>query len=287
MAPRDLTLDLPTCGLTLRGLQWQGTGTPILALHGWLDNAASFVTLAPELGGRPVVAVDFPGHGLSDHMPAGGLYHFVDGVFVIHEIIRALNWPSYVLLGHSMGGATSSLYATSAPEALNALVLIEGLGPLSAPAGETHARFVKHLAMRASLPDKELPRYRAIDDAVRARTIATGIQGAVIRPVVERGLKEWQGGYTWRTDPRLMIPSPMRFMEEQIQDLFAHIEAPTFHVVADRGIVTEKGPFPSTQRETWVKNLTTARLDGGHHVHLERPREVGTLILDFLTANGL
>lgn len=287
MTPRDMNLHLPVCGLTLRGLQWEGTGTPILALHGWLDNAASFATLAPELVGRPVVALDFPGHGHSDHIPPGGLYHFIDGVFVIHEIISALGWPSYILLGHSMGGATASLYATYARESLRALILIEGLGPLAAPATETHARFIKHLDMRAMLGTKELPRYRSIDDAVRARTIATGIQGAVIRSVVERGLKDWEGGFTWRSDPRLTIPSPTRLTEDQIENLFGNLRVPTLHVTATKGIVTDKGPFPTPHREAWVQNLTAAQLEGGHHVHLERPREVAALMREFLTANKL
>ena len=47
----------------LRGLRWGRPGnTPILALHGWLDNAASFSRLAPLLLDVDVVAIDLPGH---------------------------------------------------------------------------------------------------------------------------------------------------------------------------------------------------------------------------------
>ena len=42
-------------------------GIPTLALHGWLDNAASFEPIAPLLEQCHLVAVDLPGHGLSDH----------------------------------------------------------------------------------------------------------------------------------------------------------------------------------------------------------------------------
>ena len=44
---------------------------PILALHGWLDNAASFARLAPLLKEYYVISIDFPGHGKSDHYPFG------------------------------------------------------------------------------------------------------------------------------------------------------------------------------------------------------------------------
>ena len=43
-------------GQELAGLQWPGEGEPVLALHGWLDNAASFQPLAEPLG-HPLVAL--------------------------------------------------------------------------------------------------------------------------------------------------------------------------------------------------------------------------------------
>jgi pimeloyl-ACP methyl ester carboxylesterase len=58
----------------------------ILCLHGWLDNAASFNRLAPLLLDSPssdeqqeqcvqpmeILALDFPGHGLSGHKSVDG-----------------------------------------------------------------------------------------------------------------------------------------------------------------------------------------------------------------------
>ena len=41
--------------------------TPVLCLHGWLDNANSFLPLAAAMSTQSLLAVDFAGHGLSSH----------------------------------------------------------------------------------------------------------------------------------------------------------------------------------------------------------------------------
>jgi pimeloyl-ACP methyl ester carboxylesterase len=46
-------------------------GLPVIALHGWLDNANSFARLAPRLKGLRIIALDMAGHGHSGHRPAG------------------------------------------------------------------------------------------------------------------------------------------------------------------------------------------------------------------------
>ena len=83
---RELTLDLPHLRLAARA--WGDPSLPpLLALHGWLDNAASFDRLAPLLCEHfHIVALDLPGHGRSGHRPAGTLVgrgvRAVDGGFV-------------------------------------------------------------------------------------------------------------------------------------------------------------------------------------------------------------
>ena len=64
MTGRDVRLLLPNLSLAAR--DWgPAAAPPVLALHGWLDNAASFDRLAPLLDGLRIVALDLPGHGRS------------------------------------------------------------------------------------------------------------------------------------------------------------------------------------------------------------------------------
>jgi len=74
-AVRELELELPH--LRLAAQVWGDPLLPrLLALHGWLDNAASFDRLAPLLCEHfHIVALDLPGHGRSGHRPPGTWYH--------------------------------------------------------------------------------------------------------------------------------------------------------------------------------------------------------------------
>ena len=102
-----------------------------MALHGWLDNGASFLPLAPWLGAFHLVCVDLPGHGHSDHKSTP--YVFVDWLDDLYQITQAAGWQRFILLGHSLGALIASAYAGVFPEQIERLILLEGLGPLSQP----------------------------------------------------------------------------------------------------------------------------------------------------------
>ena len=82
-------------------------GKPLLiALHGWLDNSASFLPLAPHLGDFHLICVDLPGHGHSDHKTTP--YVFVDWLDDLYQIVQEAGWSRFTLLGHSLGALIAS-----------------------------------------------------------------------------------------------------------------------------------------------------------------------------------
>ena len=92
-------LELRTPYLRLAARAWGPLkGIPVLALHGWLDNAASFDALAPLLPDLRLAALDLPGHGQSEQRPPGMHYHFVDFIPDVVTAADALGWKRFALL---------------------------------------------------------------------------------------------------------------------------------------------------------------------------------------------
>lgn len=276
-APREQRIVLPH--LALSAQVWGDDAlSPLLALHGWLDNAGSFALLAPLLARRfRVIALDLPGHGHADHLAPGASYHYLDYVGVVLAAADALQLDRYTLLGHSLGAGIAALAAAAMPERIERLLLIEGLGPLGDDGSHTLQRFRDSLTPR---DDKRKPLrvFRDIEQAVDARSMVSGLPAELARPIVERGLIETEGGWRWRSDPQLTRPSAVRLAEPQIHALLRGIEAPTALLLAQPA--TSYLPSALMQaRAACVADIVTTSMAGGHHLQLEHPQAVAAWAL--------
>jgi pimeloyl-ACP methyl ester carboxylesterase len=265
--------------LTLTAQIWgKPDAPPLLALHGWLDNAGSFAFVAPMLAKHwRVILLELPGHGHSGHLPAGGTYHYLDYVSAVLAAVDALHLQRYSLLGHSLGAGIGSLAAAARPQCIERLYLIEGLGPLGDDGSNTLQRFRDaYVAKSTKSASKRV--FADIDQAISARTLASGLRADLARPIVERGLVEVDDGWRWRSDSRLTRPSPLRMAESQICTLLSGIEAPTSLLLASP--VTPYLPTALMQaRAARVNRITTTHMEGGHHLQLEHPDAVATWLM--------
>jgi len=274
-------------GLPVAGLR-AGTpgGLPVLALHGWLDNAASFLPLAGQLPELDWALLDLPGHGLSGHLPADAAYTMPQAIAQTLAIMDALGWARCVLLGHSMGAAIASLTAAVAPQRVRALVCIEALGGLAAPADETVTRLRAHLAALAALGDKQLRVFADLAAPVRARMQANQLSESSARLLVERGVRPVAGGWSWCSDPRLMLPTAVRMTEPQVRDVVAAIECPAQVIYA----TPAQAYFPEPERSQRAALLRRGRLHtlpGHHHLHMDQPEAVAALVRKFLSSGDV
>ena len=262
----------------------------VLALHGWLDNAASFVPLAEHLHGIDLVAIDQPGHGRSAHLPPGTDYSFVGAMNAVLDVADALGWERFGLLGHSMGAGIASMLAAACPQRIERLVAIEALGALAETPERTVARMRDAVIAHRKIGEKRLRVFTDIDSAVRTRQFASRVPGsgldeASVRLLVERGLREVRVdgesvGYEWSSDPRLTLPTMVRMTEPQVEDLVAGIECPTLAIFADPA----QPYLPDELRRRRVTLLPKGELTiiaGGHHLHMQQAAEVAAAIGDF------
>lgn len=257
------------------------SGPKLLCLHGWLDNAASFLPLAPYLAGFDWVALDLPGHGASSHRAPGYDYAFADWLHDVLDAMDALGWDQADLLGHSMGGAIACVLAAAVPARVRRLALVEALGPVAGDPAKAGERIRDAVAARRDKPARGPRTLPDIDTAVAARLVASRMSPEAARLIVERNLREVEGGYAWRSDPRLTWPGHVRMDEASIQAMLRSIEAPVRVVAADPA-PPYFTPGVREARLGCLREASVVVLPGGHHLHMEQPAVVAQALLDFL-----
>lgn len=254
--------------------------TPIIYIHGWLDNSASFNLLAPLIKNHPSFALDLPGHGMSDHISPFAYYHFIDGVSQLIETINVLKLQKCILIGHSLGACLASIVAGAIPNKIEKLVLLDAIGPLTTPDSDSAIKYQLYLKQLSIIKRKKNRHYENIMQASEHRAINGHITKEHVEDIVKRGLIYKDNSYQWRHDPRLLLPSPMRMTEAQTLTFLKEITAPTLLLNATEGFKFSREAYQL--RITAVKQLTVKEIKSGHHLHIETPTLCAHLINDFL-----
>ena len=279
MSVQELGFDIPFGRIA--GLRSGIPGGPkVLALHGWLDNAASFLPLASQLPTLDLVMLDLPGHGRSAHLGPGADYNLLVTVNAVLDVADALGWERFALLGHSMGAGIASILAASLPQRIERLVAIEALGALAEAPERTAQRLRDGVAAARMLPSKKLRVFPDLSAPVRARMQANQLSEASARLLVERGVTAVEGGFVWSSDPRLTLPALQRMTEAQVRALIAAIDCPVRVIFADPAQTYLPEPLRS-ERAALLPQGELVVLPGIHHLHMEAPVEVARAIDGF------
>ncbi len=274
--PVVIPLNTFACKISGIGSNWQADEVNLF-LHGWLDNCYSFLPLLESFS-QPFLAVDLPGHGMSP-LSADGIPHFSDYLYYLYNILESIKAKSVNLIGHSMGGAIASLYAGTFPDKVNNLIMIEAIGPLSCQEAEAPQRLKIAIESHRKSSRRANPKYesKAMAASIRSRS---GLSPTAAQILVERGVEDSPTGISWRHDPRLKLPSPRSFSEAQVLAYLQHISAPSLLIKGRPSYLTDS--ISLKKRIAAIKNLTVSTIDGGHHLHMENPKQTAKLITDFL-----
>lgn len=284
--PRSWTVASRGLNLRVWELGRDGVGgpdVPVICLHGWLDQGLAW---AAALDGRPGrwMALDQRGFGCSDHLGAGGYYHFMDLVADLDALVEALGGV-VDLVGHSMGGTVACCYAGARPDRVRRLVAVEGLGALASAEDSQLQRLRRHLAGLRAPPGapRDLGTLEQAAQQLAERHPGIGAAHALL--LAQHGTTiDGRGARVWSADPLHRVPGSYPFREAWFAEFLGAIRAPTLLVWATRSW------YDAAQRAQRAAAIgapwSEAVLEGGHMLPYDQPAALGDLIAVHLGHNG-
>jgi pimeloyl-ACP methyl ester carboxylesterase len=195
-------------GRRLSALVWREGDPELVFLHGGAQNAHTWDTVALALG-RPLVALDLPGHGHSDGGRNGSI-DVVENARDIATAIRALAPNARAVIGMSLGGMTTLALADHAPELVRKIVLVDVTPGVNESKSSTIAAFING-------PES----FDSFDDLL-ARTIEynpTRTEASLRRGILHNAEQREDGSWVWRYQR-------FRALEPSAADATAGDEAP-------------------------------------------------------------
>lgn len=250
----------------------QGSGSPLLILHGLFGSGRNWSTPAQRLGAqRHVFALDARNHGAS---PWADSMTYADMTEDVQAFQAARGLGAAAVIGHSMGGKTAMLLALNHAEAVERLVIVD-VAPVTYP--PALAAYVR--AMRAV--DLAGVSRRAEVDAQLAGAIPSQAERAFLLQnlVLEGGQARW----------RLNLPVLDRFMAEisgfPEPATSASFAGPALFVAGERSTYVRPEHRPAIERlfpQARIVQVPAA----GHWVHAENPDAFLALVMPFLAGDG-
>ncbi|CAL8332800.1 unnamed protein product [Merluccius merluccius] len=278
----------------IRGKVWgPDHGRPVLCLHGWADNCGSFDTLLPLLPQDcRYVVMDLAGHGQSSHRPPGVSYYFPSYVADVHRVVKALQWEKFSIIGHSMGGNIGGMFSALYPEMVDALVLLDSYGFLPTDVKELPKVMRQGMEEMLKFEQREERVYTYDQAFQRLQAGNPTLSEESAQILLERGLRQVEGGVVFSRDFRINLKNIVRISLEQSVELQSGIKARVLVLIAEEGFgkmfaEPDQKKFTSTLLQGYrEQDGIVVRVPGDHHVHLNHPEIVAPFVSDFLQSNG-
>lgn len=259
-------------GLTLRYLDYGGAGKPqLLCVHGGAAHAHWYDFVAADyVADFHVRSIDLRGHGDSDwKTPASYLYR--DYAADLDAAVRAMGWQDFVLMGHSMGGMVSLLYAALFPGRLARLIIVDTLFDLPP----------ERVARLRGVGEKPGTTYASCDELVARYRLRPGI--SVAPPEVVRHIALHSGRAVEEGGWRLKFDRAVYGTREAHDGLpyWSDVKVPSLLV---RGGESERiSDAMYAEVKTRCPSAELATVAGAHHhVMLDQPAAFNAAVKDFL-----
>ncbi|MCW5654405.1 alpha/beta hydrolase [Hydrogenophaga sp.] len=271
--------------------------TPLVLVHGWMDVSASWQFMVDAMRTeRWIIAPDWRGYGHTrSEGPAPDAYWFPDYLADLDILLdRVVGDQPVDLVGHSMGGNLSMMYAGVRPQRIRRLVNLEGFGMPKTRAAQAPGRYAQWIDEIKALHrgESDLKRY-ASAEGVAERLMKTN-------PRLPRDKADWlarqwaapnaDGEWAILGDAAHKVISAQLFRVDEALELYRRISAPVLVVTAsdDSLGLWWKGKYTLAQFEERLQSVPRLRQalvqDAGHMMHHDQPGELARLVEDFLAA---
>lgn len=273
-------------GLEHRVLEWDGGGsTTVMLVHGFADGGGTWARLVERLpDDLHCVAPDLRGHGGSGHVGRGGYYFFPDYVRDLRDLVDRFARGRLVLVGHSMGGGVSALFAGAWPDDVHRLVLVEGLGPPDEDQRQGPRRLRRWIREVQQVQRGERTPGAITDLADAAQRLRSRAPGLDEEASVE--LARWlvrelpDGGLAWGQDPLHRTRTPLIFRIERWAPFFEAITCPVLTVCGGRSWY--RWPELEARRGLLADHRHLELPEASHAVHQDAPDALAGAIGRFL-----
>ena len=272
-------------GLKLHYVEW---GNPdhdsLILVHGNRDQSRSwdfFVAALLAQASHPfhIVALDLRGHGDSDWLSPERGYRHEDFLLDLAGLARRLGKDSCALIGHSLGGSATVLFAGAFPTQVRKLIMIEATGPYARRDEQVPQLLAQWL--EGSGEEAQNFFYPTVEEAAKAiQNRFPKIPDEAALHMARFGTRTTDQGLAWKYDPRLRFRSLSSFSENQVGAFIQRINCPALLICGGEG---EFKRSPRVSRIGLFKNLRVVEISGaGHHVPHERPGELAKIVYPFL-----
>ena len=265
--------------------------SPVLVVHGMMDNAGSFNRLIPLLSKRfYYVCIDLPGHGFSSHFPAGTPLDFFNYVLCIEVVVQALGWKNFIYLSHSLGGLIGSIYVSLYPGRVKKMIGID-LGVPEDYSGEKLVARVQSILKDAlynyNTSSEKKFSYEDIIYALKYRRMNC-LNTKAAEAIFERAVTKVGDNYRYNRDPRMKIGLRPLFSYEQYLHFFNKVNIPLLFILTSAqasNVPSNPALKNGIENLKRIKTIELVIVEGNHDVHNNYPERVAPFIEAFLNSN--